>query len=42
MTDGILLALQYQAKILRQRAFRDHNLLDRLELQKQAEVALRK
>ena len=34
--------MQYRAKILRQRAFRDRNLLDKLQLQKQAETALRK
>ena len=34
--------LQYRAKVLRQRAFRDHDFLDRLQLQKQAEAALRK
>ena len=35
-------ALQYRAKILRQRAARDHSLLDRMELHKEAEALLRK
>ncbi|CAK0784724.1 hypothetical protein CVIRNUC_007928 [Coccomyxa viridis] len=34
--------LLYRAKILRQRAFRDCNTTDRLEMQQQAEAALRK